>query len=57
MSTSTRDTAELFDLSGKVVARALGLGLLEAWDVELPTPKTWAHVVDRFIASLEAPSS
>ena len=31
----------------------LGLGMLEAWDVELPKPTTWGHLVDRFIGSLE----
>jgi hypothetical protein len=36
-------------------ATELGLGLLEAWDVELPNPATWAKVVDRFIGSLDPP--
>ena len=33
----------------------LGLGMLEAWDVELPKPATWANVVDRVIGALEPP--
>jgi len=37
-------------------ATELGLGLLEAWDVELPKPATWGRVVDRFIGSLEPPA-
>ena len=37
-------------------ATELGLGMLEAWDVELPKPATWAKVVDRFIGSLEPPT-
>ena len=44
------------DMDGIVIvlwATELGLGMLEAWDVELPKPATWAKVVDRFIASLE----
>lgn len=34
----------------------LGLGMLEAWDVELPKPTTWGNLVDRFIGSLEPPA-
>jgi AcrR family transcriptional regulator len=34
-------------------ATELGLGLLEAWDVELPKPATWGNLVDRVIGSLE----
>lgn len=34
-------------------ATELGLGLLEAWEVELPKPTAWAQLVDRFIGSLE----
>jgi AcrR family transcriptional regulator len=34
-------------------ATELGLGLLEAWDVELPKPATWGRLVDRIIGSLE----
>ena len=37
-------------------ATELGLGMLEAWDVELPKPATWAKVVDRVIGSLEPPA-
>jgi AcrR family transcriptional regulator len=36
-------------------ATEVGLGMLEAWDVELPTPATWAKVVDRMLGSLELP--
>lgn len=34
-------------------ATELGLGMLEAWGVDLPKPATWGRVVDRFIGSLE----
>jgi AcrR family transcriptional regulator len=34
-------------------ATELGLGMLEAWDVELPKPTAWAKIIDRFIGSLE----
>jgi AcrR family transcriptional regulator len=37
-------------------AAELGLGLLEAWEVELPKPATWGRVVERFIGSLEPPA-
>jgi AcrR family transcriptional regulator len=37
-------------------ATELGLGLLESWDVELPTPAVWARLVDRVLASLEPPA-
>lgn len=37
-------------------ATELGLGMLEAWDVELPKPAAWAKVVDRIIGSLEPPA-
>jgi AcrR family transcriptional regulator len=33
----------------------LGLGVLEAWHVELPKPATWGKLVDRIIGSLELP--
>jgi AcrR family transcriptional regulator len=36
-------------------ATELGLGLLEAWEVELPKPAAWGRVVDRVIGSLERP--
>ena len=36
-------------------ATELGLGLLEAWDVELPKPAAWGNLVDRVIGSLERP--
>jgi AcrR family transcriptional regulator len=35
-------------------ATELGLGLLEAWEVELPKPTAWGHLVDRFLGSFEA---
>jgi AcrR family transcriptional regulator len=35
-------------------ATELGLGMLEAWEVDLPRPATWSHLVERFIGSLEA---
>jgi AcrR family transcriptional regulator len=35
-------------------ATELGLGMLEAWDVELPKPATWARLVERFLGSLES---
>jgi len=34
-------------------ATELGLGLLEAWEVELPRPATWAALADRLLAALE----
>jgi AcrR family transcriptional regulator len=34
-------------------ATELGLGMLEAWDVELPKPAAWARLADRFLGSLE----
>jgi TetR/AcrR family acrAB operon transcriptional repressor len=34
-------------------ATELGLGLLEAWDVELPKPATWGRLVDRVLGALE----
>ena len=37
-------------------ATELGLGMLEAWDVDLPKPATWGRVVERFIGSLEPPA-
>jgi AcrR family transcriptional regulator len=35
-------------------ATELGLGMLEAWNVELPKPATWARLVERFLGSLES---
>jgi AcrR family transcriptional regulator len=32
----------------------LGLGILEAWDVELPKPATWARLIKRVLESLES---
>ena len=37
-------------------ATELGLGMLEAWEVELPKPGTWARLVDRLLAPLEDPT-
>jgi hypothetical protein len=34
-------------------ATELGLGMLEAWDVELPKPATWGRLVERLLGSLE----
>jgi AcrR family transcriptional regulator len=34
-------------------ATELGLGMLEAWDVDLPKPGAWARLADRFLGSLE----
>jgi len=34
-------------------ATELGLGMLEAWDVELPKPAAWARLADRFLGSFE----
>ena len=36
-------------------ATELGLGMLEAWDVELPKPAVWGRLVDRMLGSLEMP--
>jgi AcrR family transcriptional regulator len=35
-------------------ATELGLGMLEAWDVDLPKPTVWAALVERVLASLHA---
>ena len=37
-------------------ATELGLGMLEAWEVELPQPATWGKLVARLIGSIEPPS-
>jgi AcrR family transcriptional regulator len=34
-------------------ATELGLGMLEAWDVDLPKPATWGRLVERLLGSLE----
>jgi AcrR family transcriptional regulator len=35
-------------------ATELGLGVLEAWEVDLPKPATWGRLIDRVLHSLEA---
>jgi AcrR family transcriptional regulator len=34
-------------------ATELGLGMLEAWEIELPKPSAWSGLADRIIAALE----